>query len=47
MVGHVNGDDDGTHYGVRGIGRKVGGLLGQGVIGLTGNAEFDPNAILS
>ena len=35
-MGHVNGDDDGVGYGVRGRGAH------HGVRGLTGNAVFDP-----
>jgi hypothetical protein len=38
-MGHVNGDDDGVGYGVRGRGT----INTTGVRGLTGNAVFDPN----
>lgn len=38
-MGHVNGDDDGVGYGVRGHGT----INTTGVRGLTGNAVFDPN----
>jgi hypothetical protein len=38
-MGHINGDDDGVGYGVRGHGT----INTTGVRGLTGNAVFDPN----
>jgi len=38
-MGHINGDDDGVGYGVRG--RSAGNTTG--VRGLTGNAVFDPD----
>ena len=38
-MGHVNGDDDGVGYGVRGHGT----INTTGVRGLTGNAVFDPD----
>jgi hypothetical protein len=40
-LGHVNGDDDGVGYGVRGRSDNINGVLGHGVRGLAENTEFN------